>query len=35
MSSMIAFAISGFAMNALFSRLEQRLLPWRAPQVDA
>lgn len=35
MSSMIAFAVSGFAMNTLFSRLERRLLPWRAAPVDA
>lgn len=34
MTSMIAFAVSGFAMNALFSRLEHRLLPWRAAQTE-
>ncbi len=30
MASMVCFAISGFAMNAVFARLEGRLIPWRA-----
>jgi len=29
MATMHCFGISGFAMNALFSRFEQRLMPWR------
>jgi len=35
MSSMIAFAVSGFALNALFTRLERRLLPWRGSATQA
>jgi len=35
MASMIAFAVSGFAMNAVFTRLERRLLPWRAEHAAA
>jgi ABC-type nitrate/sulfonate/bicarbonate transport system permease component len=30
MASMVAFAASGFAMNAAFGWLETRLVPWRA-----
>jgi ABC-type nitrate/sulfonate/bicarbonate transport system permease component len=30
MASMVCFGIAGFVMNAIFSRLEQWLLPWRA-----
>ncbi len=35
MASMIAFAVSGFAMNALFSRAERALLPWREARKAA
>lgn len=35
MASMIAFAASGFALNALFTRLEQWLLPWRDQETGA
>jgi ABC-type nitrate/sulfonate/bicarbonate transport system permease component len=30
MAAMICFGVSGFAMNAAFTALEARLLPWRA-----
>ena len=29
MATMIAFGLAGYLMNAAFSRLEQRLMPWR------
>lgn len=29
MAAMICFGLSGFVMNALFTRLEHRLVPWR------
>jgi ABC-type nitrate/sulfonate/bicarbonate transport system permease component len=29
MAAMISFGLSGFVMNALFTRLERRLVPWR------
>lgn len=31
MAAMICFGLSGFLMNAAFTALEARLLPWRAP----
>jgi ABC-type nitrate/sulfonate/bicarbonate transport system permease component len=30
MATMVCFGLTGFIMNAIFSRFERRLLPWRA-----
>lgn len=35
MASMIAFAVSGFALNALFTQVERWLLPWRTFGADS
>lgn len=35
MATMVCFGVAGFLMNALFSWLERRLLPWRHDRGDA
>jgi ABC-type nitrate/sulfonate/bicarbonate transport system permease component len=34
MAAMICFGLSGFVMNALFTRLEHRLVPWRRDAAE-
>jgi ABC-type nitrate/sulfonate/bicarbonate transport system permease component len=34
MATMACFGIAGFLMNALFSTLERRLVPWRHDSAD-
>ena len=29
MATMLCFALTGFVMNALFTRIERRVMPWR------
>jgi hypothetical protein len=30
MASMVCFGLAGFLMNAIFSSIEKRMLPWRS-----
>jgi ABC-type nitrate/sulfonate/bicarbonate transport system permease component len=34
MAAMICFGLSGFVMNALFTRLERRIVPWRRDATE-